>query len=106
MIRNLLMLSLLVFVTAGLTGCIGVASPAQGVLLTEVTWDGPVTRGAIGAKEGRACAQSILLLVAQGDASVQAAAKDGGITKITGVDHYSKNLLGIIGEYCTIVRGD
>ena len=58
-----------------------------------------------GAKEGQACAQSILGLVAQGDASIKAAAKAGGITKIDSVDHYSRNLLGIIADFCTIVRG-
>ncbi len=76
----------------------------MGVLLTEVTWDG-VGMGALGAKEGKACAQSILGLVAQGDASIKAAAQQGGITKVSSVDHYTKNMLGVIGEYCTIVRG-
>ena len=77
----------------------------MGILITEVTWDGSAS-GPLGNKEGKACAQSILGLVAQGDASVKAAAKDGGITSITSVDHYTKNLLGVIGDYCTIVRGN
>ena len=76
----------------------------MGVLLTEVTWDG-VGMGSLGSKEGRACAQSILGLVAQGDASIKAAAAEGGITKVSSVDHYTRNMLGVIGEYCTIVRG-
>ena len=76
----------------------------MGVLLTEVTWDG-VGMGSLGSKEGKACAQSILGLVAQGDASIKAAAAEGGITKVSSVDHYTRNMLGVIGEYCTIVRG-
>jgi hypothetical protein len=88
----------------GLTGCIAVHTPAIGLLYTEVR--GPIdANGAIGAKEGRACAQSILGLVAQGDASIQAAAAAGGIKNVTTVDHYSRSILGIIGDFCTIVRG-
>jgi hypothetical protein len=39
------------------------------------------------------------------DASIQAAAKDGGITKIATVDIKTKNILGIIVTYETIVTG-
>ncbi len=85
-------------------GCISVYTPAMGVLFTEVY--GPVDAGTtVGSREGKACAQSILGLVATGDASIQTAARNGGITNIGSVDHYTRNLLGILGEFCTIVRG-
>ena len=92
-------------VAAGvLTGCFPVYSPAIGLLYTEV-W-GPIDAGGrVGAKEGQSCAQSVLMLVATGDASIKAAAKAGGIRKIDSVDHYSRNILGILAEFCTIVRG-
>ncbi len=87
-----------------MTGCMAVASPAVGVLFTDVK--GPIDAGSsVGKKEGTACAESILGLVARGDASIQAAAKNGGITKIASVDHRTENLLGVIGKFCTIVRG-
>jgi len=87
-----------------LTGCIAVSTPAIGVLYTEVK--GPIdASGQIGSKEGKACAQAILGLVATGDASIQAAAQAGGIKNISTIDHSTKNILGILGEYCTIVRG-
>ncbi len=87
-----------------LTGCIAVRTPAIGLLYTEV-W-GPIDAGGrVGAKEGQACAQSIMGLVATGDASIKAAAKNGGITQINSVDHYTRNVMGIMGEFCTIVRG-
>jgi hypothetical protein len=87
-----------------LSGCIAVYTPAIGTLYTEV-W-GPVDAGeTVGSKEGQSCAQSILGLVATGDASIKAAAKAGGIKKISSVDHYTRNILGILGEFCTIVRG-
>ena len=90
---------------AGLmSGGIAVYPPAVGLLYTE-GW-GPVDAGGrVGAKEGMACAQSILGLVATGDASIKAAAKAGGITQINSVDHYTRNVLGIMGEFCTLVRG-
>ena len=91
-------------VSFSLAGCMPVYSPAIGLLYTEV--HGPVDAGTtVGKKEGRACAQSILMLVATGDASIKAAAANGGITKIASVDHYSRSVLGIIGDFCTIVRG-
>ena len=87
----------------GLTGCMGVASPAMGILITDVRWDGQAS-GALGTKEGKACATSILALVSSGDASIEAAAKAGGITKVMSVEHHTKWTL-LFGEYCTIVRG-
>lgn len=88
-----------------MSGCIGVATPAAGGIYTEVKWDGGVAEK-VGSKEGKACAQSILTLVASGDASIKTAAANGGIKEITAVDHETTNLLGIIGTYCTVVRGN
>lgn len=91
--------------SALLSGCMmAVQSPAVGVLYAEVY--GPLdAEGPIGKKEGQSCAQSVLGLVATGDASIKAAAKAGGITNVTSVDHYTRNILGVLGEFCTIVRG-
>jgi hypothetical protein len=103
------LLALALASTMSLTGCIavgwgGVGAPAYGMLFTEIY--GPIDAGgSIGNKEGRACVQSILGLVATGDASIRSAARDGGITKIGSVDHYTRNIVGILGEFCTIVRG-
>lgn len=87
-----------------LAGCMTVASPAIGTLYTDVKWDG-MAKGGLGSKVGKACAQSILGLLAQGDASIEAAAKNGGIKDVMSVDHTTKNMLGLLGEYCTVVRG-
>ena len=102
--RTLFGPALAVVVALGAMGCIAVQTPAIGLLYTEVY--GPIDAGSrVGNKEGVSCAQSILVLVATGDASIKAAARDGGITKIDSVDHYTRNILGIMGEFCTIVRG-
>lgn len=106
MTRRILKLASAIGLVLGTGGCQSVASPAIGILASDVSWDGTATRGTIGSREGKACAQSILGLVASGDASIQAAARAGGIQTITDVDHSTKNVFGLIGEYCTIVRGN
>ncbi|MGZ4996643.1 MAG: TRL-like family protein [Methylobacter sp.] len=94
----------------GLSGCMIVDSPIKGVLGTEVIW-GDIATGKSGSatpaatKEGKACAESILGLLARGDASVRAAKEKGNITEVTSVDHSARNLLNIVGEWCTIVKG-
>ena len=99
-----------VCLVASLGGCSIVESPIKGYLGTEVTW-GDVATGepsspAIAkSKEGTACAESILGLLAHGDASVRQAKANGGITEVTSVDHSARNILNIVGEWCTIVRG-
>jgi hypothetical protein len=94
----------------GLGGCMIVDAPIKGVLGTEVIWGNIATgessdpaRGA--TKEGKACADSILGLVARGDASVRAAKVNGGITEVTTVDHSARNFLNIVAQWCTLVRG-
>ncbi len=84
-------------------GCNTVYSPAAGMIWTDVK--GPVDAGdKVGTKEGKACAKSILGMVATGDASIKAAAAAGGITRIDSVDHHSTWTV-VMGQYCTIVRG-
>ncbi len=100
----------LAILATGLSGCMIVDSPIKGVLGTEVIW-GDVATGEKGSgvpsssKEGKACAESILGLLARGDASVRAAKENGQITEVTSVDHSARNFLNIVGEWCTIVRG-
>ncbi len=88
-----------------LTGCQIVASPMLGGIYTEVKYGDTATDHATATKEGKACGQSILGWVATGDASVTAAKAAGGINQVASVDHTAKNILGIIGEWCTVVKG-
>ena len=90
----------------GLSGCMIVQSPAIGILGSDVTWGDVATGKTVARKEGRACVDSILGLIARGDASVRAARDSAGITEVSVVDHSAKNFLGIRGQYCTIVRGN
>lgn len=56
-------------------------------------------------KTGKACMTSILGLVAAGDASIDAAKDEGGIKEVEVIDYEVTNILGIYGQYCTIVKG-
>jgi len=103
--KNALIAVFLGFCLLNLTGCMGVASPVAGWVYTEAKWDGDVENGPAATKEGKACATSILAMIATGDASLDAAKANGGITQVAEVNHSSKNILGVWGEYCTIVKG-
>ena len=87
-----------------LAGCVPVYTPAVGLIITDVS--GPIhSNGSLGTKRGEACAQVLLMLIASGDASIQAAARNGGITKIGTIETHSKSYLGVYATFCTIVRG-
>jgi hypothetical protein len=83
-----------------------VASPMLGTTFNETKYGNIATDESVATKEGKACGTSILGAVAQGDASIIAAKANGGITKVSSVDHYAKSILGIYGEWCTIVKGN
>lgn len=88
-----------------LAGC--ATSVPLGGLYTELKL--PVTdtgNGGSGSKTGTAECMSVLSLVATGDCSIQAAKKNGGITKVNHVDWDARNILGIIGNYKTVVHGE
>ena len=59
-----------------------------------------------GEKVGTATSQSILGLVATGDASIEAAMKNGGITKVNSIDHQVYNVLGVYVTHTIIVHGE
>jgi hypothetical protein len=101
----LLSLAVISLVSITLAGCMPVASPMTGIIYTEVKYGMIATTATAATKEGKACGQTILGWVATGDASVSAAKAAGGITTVSHIDHTAKNILGIIGEWCTIVKG-
>ena len=103
LVTRILAISAVLVFAAFASGCAGVASPAMGGIWMDVK--GPIgSNGAVGAKEGKACAQSILGMFATGDASIKAAAANGGISRIDSIDHHSTWMV-VLGEFCTVVRG-
>jgi hypothetical protein len=105
MMRSVGCLAALAIAVVGLNGCVAVATPAVGVLFTDVKYGDTATTSTSATREGKACAQSILAMVATGDASIAAAKANGGVTEVSYVDHTAHSILGIVGEWCTIVKG-
>ena len=97
--KLLLLLPLLI----SLSGCM--TSPVTGALYSDFKGPKFATETKLGQAEGRSCVTSYLGLIALGDASITTAAANGGIKKISVVDHTVSNILGIINEYCTVVYG-
>lgn len=88
-----------------LSGCGGSPFPLMGLVYIEGKAPYHAVEGATGNKTGKACATSVLGLVATGDASIATAMKDGGLSTVTAVDYSSKHILGIWAEFCTMVTG-
>lgn len=86
-----------------LSGC---AMPsATGVLYTDIVTPVVATANPLGEKVGTATCTSILNLIATGDCSTNAAAKQGNISKIFTVDTDKLSYLGIYSVYTTTVTG-
>ena len=91
---------------SSLTGCATVGHAPVTSLIT-LNEKGPVAAGpaAGSSKVGRAEAWGILVF-ATGDASITAAMKNGGITRIHHIDHETLGILGVYAKYTTIVYGE
>ena len=89
---------------ASMTGCS--VSPVMGAI-NIAKWDGNISNPAVASqKNGEACAHSVLGLIAFGDASIETAKKNAGISKVATVDHRTTNILYFYGGYCTVVYGE
>jgi hypothetical protein len=101
-------LFLALFLATGVlaSGCASVKSPLVGVIYTDVKAPEAVTSNSAKSKVGTAVATSIMGLVAQGDASIETAAKSAGITRIHHVDSHSTSILGFYSTYTVTVYGE
>ncbi len=106
--RKVLALSMVISFTAlVLTGCAGVRSPvSNGFFYTGV--QGPVAATAADtySKVGKSSCVAVWWIISAGNASIHAAMKNGGITKIHHVDYKSTSVLGIFAKFTTIVYGE
>jgi hypothetical protein len=69
-------------------------------------YDTNLDKTVLGQKKGKAAMHSVLWLVAWGDASTAAAARDGGIGVVNHMDREFLNVLfGVYTETTTIVYG-
>ncbi len=92
---RMLMLASALALALTTTGCLTVATPAQGAIYTEVNWTMHVTGNEVDVKSASGTAWSIFGAVAFGDITVESLAAQGGITKVHHVDALTKNVLGI-----------
>ena len=66
-----------------------------------------ISSNPVGSKVGTSEAGTFLYILSfGGDASIKAAAKNGGITRISTVDVKSYNVLGLFQKYTTIITGE
>ena len=100
------------FVITCLLGCAGFpvapVVPPQGFLFnsTEAPLDVDMNKTQLGEKQGNSSTYCVLSLVAWGDASTQAAAKDGGLTQINHLDYKMLNVLGLFSQFTTTAYGE
>lgn len=85
-------------------GC--AVSPLPGVIYTDADYGLDATSNTVGSKVGTTDAISILGIVAIGDASINTAAKQAGISEISHVDYKVKNILGVYQAYEIYVYGN
>ncbi|MEM7260503.1 MAG: TRL-like family protein [Planctomycetota bacterium] len=96
----------------GATGCAGMYAapvvPAPGMLYTNMKapLDIDADGNPLGSKMGSAEVKSYLSAVTMGDASIQAAAANGGITKVHHVDYEAFSILGVYSRFKVIVHGE
>lgn len=92
---------------AAFSSCAMVGTPAgASTLYTDVAHSESVTSNALGTKVGTAKVVNILGAITTGDASVQTAAKNAGIRKISHVDCKKTNILGLYATYTVFVYGE
>ncbi len=102
--KKYVVLTIASLVAALVSGCAGYMP--KGALLTDLSL--PVTVADASAKVdtlkvGKSQCKDVLALIAQGDASIAVAMKNGNITKVHFVDWKANNILGLVGTYeCTV----
>ena len=102
-ISVLAVVSMAAFLLVGCASLYPVGGLYTGVKLPNNMGDG---KDVTYTKIGKAQANSILCLVATGDASLEKAVQNGGIKTVKYVDYHVDNFLGIYGTYTTTAYGD
>ncbi len=91
---------------ATLSSCAMGLSPVTGFVYSNVKGPLTATGNTVGTKVGTAEARSYVGVVGNGDASIDAAAKKAGITKISHVDYHNYSILGIYTRVTVHVYGE
>lgn len=89
-------------------GMVAPVVPPQGMFYTgySAPLDLDQSKTPVTQKAGKSSVTSILGLFSWGDASIDAAAREGGIQTIESADYSYTSVLGIYQQYTTIVHGN
>ena len=100
-LRSIPVLAVLLFVVS----CAS-TGPQGGLIFHDIKYGKYANENAEVSKRGEACMSSVLGLFSFGDASIDAAKKDSGISKVSSVDASSLSILYFYNKYCTVIRGN
>lgn len=111
MIRKLFgFVALAAFIGAQTTGCaVPNTTHIPGCIMLDVGHEGWISAEdgkVVSTKTGKGTQSSILGWITTGDASIEAARKNGELTRISHVDYHASHILGIIGDCTTIAYGE
>lgn len=98
----MLLCGAIVALTMSSCGAVGMI----GGIYTGDTQPVAVTSNSVGYKVGTSSCVSVLGIVAVGDGGINAAAKDGNITKISHIDRKTISVLGLFTTYKYFVYGE
>ena len=106
--RTLSLIACIICITLFLGCMLAPVVPPAGIIYsnTKAPLDIDVNNTTIGSKRGEASCLNIMMLVAFGDASINEAARNGGIKTVKHVDYEFTNIFGLYQEYKTIVYGE
>ncbi len=111
--KNILKVSIVVLFSTLMAQCLFMGHPAgqgpMGALYQETTMAGSGNDLTIPqTHEGRACTNRFWLYIGSswGEGTIENAAENGGVTRISTVDTEQLNILSIYSRQCTVVRGD
>lgn len=88
------------------SGCLPPKAPVYGIAYMDVKGPEEATPNLLGKKMGKGTCQSVLGVVAKGDCSIETAARQANITRITHVDHHSETILLVYSKYTILVYGN
>jgi hypothetical protein len=104
--RKLVLTCLFAFAISTMVGCASARTPVTGFAYTDVKAPVTATNSKLeNLKKGTSTAKSYVGVVGMGDASIDKAAENGGITEIHHVDYKTRVILGIYAKTKTIVYG-
>lgn len=87
-------------------GCLPPKAPVQGFAYMDVKSPEEATPNLLGKKMGRGSCESFLGIYAKGDCSIETAAREANITRITHVDSHAETVLLVYSKYTVLVYGN